>query len=188
MAKFIIFATYYEQEKSANTLINSLIQQTYEDWELLICSNGDESVHNLDIRDSRIKVMLSKPTGSWGCFNREEFRKTLPPNSYLINTSVEDYYAPITLEEINNHKEDLIYWDFSHHHFGYNSSSTTSNLSISNIDWGNFAINTEVALKVPIPNCESYEADGEWVVALKKHLESQGGTTKKIDKILFVKN
>lgn len=188
MAKFVIFATYYQQEKSAYTLINSLIQQTYEDWELVICSNGDESVHNLDILDSRIKVKVSKPTGNWGCYNREEFRKTLPPNSYLINTSVEDYYAPITLKEISKHKDDLIYWDFSHHHFGYDSTSTTSNLSISNIDWGNFAVKSEVASRVPISNCKSYEADGEWVLDLKKYIISQRGNTKKIDKVLFVKN
>lgn len=178
-----IFATYYKQEKEANTLIQSLICQTYEDWQLHICSNGDDSINNLNITDSRITTSISEPTEFWGCYNREEFRKQAP-DSYLINSSVEDYYAPKTLEYLSKRSEDLVYWDFTHHHFEYKSNAIESHPRVGNIDWGNFAVNGALARRVPIPNCESYTADGEWVEALKR----ERITIHKIDRVLFVKN
>lgn len=188
MAKFIIFATYYQQLDSCQTLIQSLLNQTFKDWELHIHSNGDNSIKQLEICDSRINTKITKPTEYWGCYNRESFRTSLPLGSYIINTSVEDYYAPITLEEINKHTEELIYWDFSHHHFNYETSRTESKPSICNIDWGNFAVKTDIALNVPIQDCKSYTADGEWVEAVKNKIIEQGGGIKKIPKVLFVKN
>ena len=179
-----IVATYYQQQKEVWVLIHSLLNQTYKDWNLYICSNGDESVLQLPITDKRIHVEMFAPTGFWGCYNREYMRTRVEDEDYLINCSVEDYYAPTTLEEIAKRNEDFVWFDFSHHHFKYNSSSIESEPSVGAIDWGNFAVKGKVAKQVPIRNCESYTADGEWVEDIMK-LKL---TKHKIKKILFVKN
>ena len=162
MKKVQFFATYYQQKEKANTLINSLMMQTADNWELVICSNADGSVNDLVITDPRITVKVTEEnTGFWGALNRRDYiQNELEDDVLLINTSVEDYYIPKLVELINEHSDkDFIYWDFAHHHFGYNTNQAISQPRITKIDWGNFAIKSSIAKNVSIGSFEKVNPD-----------------------------
>jgi len=183
--KFLIFSTYYKQELSAPVLAYSILNQTYTNWELHICSNGDEGIYDCPIpKDERIHISVSEPSGNWGCLNRRKFIEECDSGHMLINTSCEDYYAPSTLDYISRTSSQFVYWDFSHHHFGYESKHVSSSPNVGGIDWGNFAVDTALAKSVPFPEVDSYCADGEWVTEIIKHSPSK----EKIERVLFVKN
>jgi len=206
------FATYYNQKDSALNLVQSLKRQTSDNWKLTICSNADESVLEFaDIiktlygEDERITIDLKKEnTGYWGALNRKEFiENTLENNELLVNTSVEDIYVPKTIEFINQRTENFIYWDFTHHHFGYKTSMAITQPRINKIDWGSFAILGEYAKSIkmlPVRKTDpkdhtsvieedawiNFAADGLFVEYLFMQMPFISNI--RIPKILFVKN
>tara|TARA_R110000803_G_scaffold44486_3_gene94133 strand:- start:1051 stop:1671 length:621 start_codon:yes stop_codon:yes gene_type:complete len=206
MRKVQFFATYYQQKERVNTLINSLLMQTADNWELVICSNADDSINEVEITDPRITVKLTEEnTGTWGALNRRDYiQNELEDGVLLINTSVEDYYIPKLVEFINEHQDrDFIYWDFSHHHFGYNTNHAISQPRINKMDWGNFAVTSEIAKTITMPDFQvpdpedntkmvvanywkDFKGDGYFV----EHVFGQHPDIKsiRIPKILFVKN
>ena len=137
------FATYYEQEKSAPTLIQSLLMQTADNWKLTICSNADRTLMNIEDQwgiDPRVNfVIKDENTEFWGAKNRRDFYQTVEDGTLVVMTSCEDYYVPKTVQYINERDEDFIYWDFSHHHFEHNTSFAISQPRMKKIDWDNFA-------------------------------------------------
>lgn len=189
MREVIVFATYHNQLKESNTIIASMINQTADNWRLVICSNGDESANEIDTKSHpNIEIRIEKEnSGFWGCKNREKFiQEVANENAFLINTSVEDYYAPKLIECINMYSEhDFIFWDFSHHQFGYETKHANSTLKVGGIDWGNFAVKTDVIAKHGIPNTESYFADGETVVNMLNNSEYK---IVKFENIFMMKN
>jgi hypothetical protein len=200
------FATYYEQEKSAVTLIQSLLMQTADNWKLTICSNADNTLLNVKEQwgfDPRITfIVKEKNSGFWGAPNRKWFiNEVLEDDELIVNTSAEDYYAPKTVEFINSREEDFIMWDFTHHQFNYDVFHCISQPRVRKIDWGNYALLGKYAKQVdmqPIPRkneqgeeymenpWESFFGDGYFVEYLfRQHPEI---TNIRLPKVLFVKN
>lgn len=198
------FATYYEQEHTAMTLINSLLLQTADNWKLTICSNADKSVLNLDVSDPRVEIQLKKEnSGFWGALNRKSFiENELKDDELLINTSCEDYYVKTLVEEINKRDEDFIMWDSAHHHFKYSTIAAMVQPRRNKIDWGSYAILGSCAKKVVMADITKtdpetgqetkhdpwleFTADGifvEYTLLQQKDLK-----TIRLPKILFVKN
>jgi glycosyltransferase involved in cell wall biosynthesis len=204
MRKVHFFATYFEQKEKAHTLINALLAQTADNWELTICSNGDETVNELDITDKRINVKLTKEnTGFWGALNRKEFihSNALGNDDLLINTSVEDYYIPKLVEYINEFTQDFIYWDVAHHQFGYNTNFAIGQPRIKKMDWGGYAVKGSIAKSTQMGTVEIPQADGTvkstdyWKEFMGdgyfvEHIFAQNPAMKtiRIPKILFIKN
>lgn len=196
------FATYYEQQDQAATLIQSLLCQTAQNWKLTICSNADNTlmmVEDIWGNDPRINFIIKdENSGHWGALNRKAFiENDLKDDELLVNCSVEDYYVPKTVEFINSRSEDFIYWDFSHHQFGYETISSMVQPRIRHIDWGSYALLGNIAKSVnmlPVKNNDGTESDAwisffadgifvEYLLDQTPHL-----TSVRIPKILFVKN
>jgi hypothetical protein len=222
------FATYYQQKDSALTLVQSLLRQTKDNWKLTICSNGDESIHEFESQygfiwkgDPRITIKKSEVnTQFWGALNRRDFIQSdeLLPNEMLVNTSVEDYYVPQTVEFVSYklygklpngsdvyhpRTEQFVMWDFTHHHFGYNLASCISQPRLKKIDWGNYAILGEIAKNVKITPLPLGKRDENYNDILENPWESFYGdglfveevfkqfpniTNVRLPKVLFAKN
>lgn len=204
------FATYYDQEYKALTLVNSLMNQTEKNWKLTICSNGDESLNrfaddfdSLYADDGRVNFKITEEnTGYWGALNRKDFiENELEDNELLVNCSVEDYYVPKTVEFINKRNENFIYWDFTHHQFNYDTSKAITQPRMKKIDWGSFAVLGEYAkhLKMLPVNVKdesgevaqqdswiNYFADGLFVEYM--FAQNPAISNVRLPKILFIKN
>jgi hypothetical protein len=192
MREVIIFATYYKQLEKCQTLIHSLKMQTNPNWKLIICSNGDASANDIVLDDERISVTIT-PTNTefWGALNRKDYIENgLPDGVMLINTSVEDYYAPTLIQEVIEcgEKADFVHWDFSHHIFGYQTMYAITQPRISKMDWGSYSIRSEVAKKVVLADdmWKQYVADGIFVEELIKQVPNLKFI--RIPKILMTKN
>jgi hypothetical protein len=185
------FATYYEQEHSSQTLIQSLLMQTADNWKLTICSNADDSVLNLNILDPRVNIILKgENTGFWGALNRRDFIiDSVGDNEMLINTSCEDYYIKTLVEEINKKDEDFVMWDHAHHHFKYNTISAVVQPKRNKIDWGSYAVKGSVAkqaaINTDIETWKEFTADGQFVENI---MQIDNLKVVRLPKILFVKN
>lgn len=206
------FATYYEQKDTAITLVQSLLRQTEGNWKLTICSNGDKSILDFETSygfmwegDDRITIkLLEEDTGHWGALNRKSFiQEELGDDELVVNTSVEDYYVPKTIEYINKRDESFIMWDFTHHHFEYNLSHCISQPRLKKIDWGNYALLGSIAKTVDMESVptgkrddnnkdimenawESFYGDGYFVEFLFRQHPTISNI--RLPKVLFAKN
>lgn len=166
--------------------IGSLRAQTNTKWKAIIYHNGrnphlEEIVH--DMWDPRITYRESpENTGFWGCYNRKKALEEVS-TPYVIQTSIQDYWLPCTVEDLYlAPKEDIIYWDSINHLTG--PERLDCELSPGRVDWGNFAIRTELAQRVGINYPEEFMAD--WLFV--QDVLAMKPTTTKINKILTIHN
>ncbi len=159
------------QEKSYNmAFVDSMFNQTKSDKWKAICihngypdANGDYSFKAIRINpEDNIKLKWSKEnTGRYGCINRQQ-AITECDTEYILQTSVQDYWLPNAMEyiikAIERYNPDLIIWDSINHLVGP-CKVLESKLEWAKIDWGNFAIRTEIAKKVGINHGDQYCAD-----------------------------
>jgi len=123
-------------------------------------------------------------TGSWGCFNRIAALKSIT-TPYVIQTTIQEYYAPCCISEIAKHQDkDIIVWNTIHHSFDYLILDT--DLEVKKIDWSNFAIRTTIAQTVGIKQPTHYCADGLFI----QDCVASGLLVNniKLNKILSIKN
>jgi hypothetical protein len=183
-------AVCYNEIDAVNGFISSMKCQTDSRGRLIIYNNGkNEEISRIvsNYSDDRILYVESEVnTGFWGCYNRIDALNNLVNTDYIIQTSIQDYYIPVAVEEVLNSVKgvDLVYYNCLHNHLGFNVLNTE--LGVSKIDWGCFAIRTDIAKKVGINNPEHDTADGIFIEqCLKSGLLL---TYKKIHKILTVHN
>lgn len=188
MVTFI--AVCYNEVDCVLGFISSMKLQTDPRWKLIIYNNGpNKEIFDLVDRhnDDRITYVESKVnTGYWGCYNRIDALNNMVTTDYVIQTSIQDYYLPIAVKSIleQSGNVDLIYYNCLHNHLGFSVLDTE--LRVSKIDWGCFAIKTRIAKKVGINHPQQDTADGLFI---EECLQSRAVlSTKKIDKILTVHN
>lgn len=194
MKKVIIAATYFEQLDKVAVLLESMKQQTADNYELHILSNADETVY--EIPDKYPSLMTDKVflhcseenTATWGVWNRVQFIETckkLHPDTYIITTSSEDYYAPTLIEEINKQQDkQFIYWDFVTHAFEYKTQRAMAKPFPRYVDWGSFALAVE-EWEWESKLLPEYMADGLHVA---KWMKEKNLSHIRIPKLLMVKN
>lgn len=179
-------ATAFEEKYESMALIGSLLAQKDLRWKLIIYGNKhSEEIYNICqlINDSRITYKVAETnTGFWGCYNRRDAVYNMVDTEYVVQTSIQDYYLPNTVLEILSANEDLIYWNTLHNHFDWELLNTK--LKINHIDWGCFAIKTELAKKVEIRIPNQAHADGQFV---EDSLLAKP-TLRKIEKTLTIHN
>lgn len=155
-------APTYNEKIEPYLFISSLLIQKNSNWKAIIYSNGINK-HCASVvkhfNDSRISYIESETnTGFWGCYNRIDALNNHVNTDFVCQTSIQDYFTPNAVDEILNHIDnDLIYWDSIHNHFNWDILK--SELKPNRIDWGNFAIKTEIAKKVGINQPEYSGAD-----------------------------
>lgn len=182
-------ATAYKENIEINVFLYSLLLQNIDKWKCIICCDGkNEYIQKkvLEINDSRIKIYTeNSPTGFWGHKNRKFALENLVDTEFVIQTSVQDYYCPITVSSILNFSDkfDFIYFNCIHNHKNYNILN--SQIKTNFIDWGSFAVRTEIAKKVGIHDTEYSGCDGLFAERCGVY---QNVRKIKIDKVFTVHN
>ena len=182
-------AVCYNETHEIDLFCSSLLAQRDGRWNAVVFCNGKnpEIASSMEryLTDSRFSYVESDSnSGYWGCYNRITALQFVNAD-YVINTSIQDYYTPNAVGEILAHAgRDIIYWKCIHNHFQWDVLDST--LELSRIDWGSFAVKTEVARKVGIKEPTSCAADGLFISDLIN--AGYSGNNMKINKILTVHN
>lgn len=181
-------ATSYKETYDAYMFISSLKLQTNNNWRCIIFNDGpNEFIKKVvdEFNDDRITYYESDvPMGSWGHYSRQTALNYVD-TEFLIQTSIQDYYIPTTVEDILNVSisNDLILFNCLHNHFNYGILNSLP--KINRVDWGCHAIRTSVAKNVGIQQPESSVCDGIFV---ENCLKYPGLRYHKIEKILTTHN
>lgn len=196
-SKLITICAVAHNEPSWNVpLFDSLLAQTDPDsWCCRVIHNGpaaDESEFNNRCywlkNDSRFQLECSPTdTGNWGTANRQRAIDECQ-TEYLVQTSVQDYWLPQAMgyitKTLTENKPDILVWNSVNHLVGP-CRVLDADLKWSKLDWGNFAVKTEIAKQVPIKQKE-YCADFLFVQdCMNKGLIKRA---QKIDALLTIHN
>ena len=121
----LFIAPAHNEQEHQCLLINSLLNQAEGNWKCVIYHNGPNQYMKNQVEsigDTRITYMESvSDTGMWGCKNRQH-AIDICDTEYIINTSVQDYYTPNTVQEITRALEsgaDIVHWQAINHLFRY---------------------------------------------------------------------
>lgn len=186
--KIVTFiSTSYNETIDVYQFISCLLLQTDSRWKCIIYNDGENDyIKNVveNFNDERIKfINTPKPTKFWGHYNRIDALNNHVDTEYIIQSSIQDYYTPNTVSEILKYRGvDFIYFDCIHNHFQYNILYTEPYKC--RIDWGCFAVKTELAKKIGINNPEHPHCDGMFV----EDIFSNNITNIKINLVMLVHN
>lgn len=182
-------ATAYNETIDSYQFISSLILQTNPNWKCIVyCDAPNEYIKkSIDFfNDNRISYIHNEtPKKWWGHHNRNFALNNIVDTEFIIQTSIQDYYTPNTVELILNYSKnhDFIYFNCIHNHRKYDVLD--SQPVIAGIDWGSFAVRTNIAKEIGYLHIEDSLADGKFVERCFKH---NGLRPIKINKILTVHN
>ena len=98
---FSIIIPLYNREKTISRAINSILNQTYQDFEIIViddCStdNSAEKVYEFKLRDSRIKYIKNEMNQE-RCISRNKGIQ-IALGKYVCFLDSDDYHLPIHLE------------------------------------------------------------------------------------------
>lgn len=103
MPKVSIIMPYYNAAEYIFETVESIINQTYDDWELIIvddCSPASETAETLlkvEAMDERIRVLRAKVNGGAGCARNIGIKKA--KGRFLAFIDSDDWWYPTKLEE-----------------------------------------------------------------------------------------
>jgi hypothetical protein len=165
-------AAAYKEKYDPYLFISAMLLQTDPRWKCLIYCDQPNTYVNKAVRhfkDDRITVVSNKkPKGFWGHYNRKHALEELVDTEFIIQASIQDYYIPITVQEIleNFNNKDLVFFNCIHNHktvySDHKSYSRVQDtiLLARRIDWSSYAVRTNIAKKIGINNPESDICDG----------------------------
>jgi hypothetical protein len=183
-------APAFNEQFCCYNFIAAMLCQKNPDWKAIMYHNGPNSWLKCFISsfgDPRLVYKESETnTGAWGAYNRIDALNNIVDTEFVVQTSIQDYWLPNTVDVIMQHSEnDFIYWNSINHLAGY-EKVLESRPEIDWIDWGNFAVKTEIARQVGIKHPTEFTADGLFVTDLM----NSGLITKivKAEQILTIHN
>jgi hypothetical protein len=182
-------ATAHKETVDSYQFLSSLILQTDSRWKCIIyCDGRNEYIEKVVevFNDDRISIFYSEePKGFWGHYNRKYALDNLVDTEFVIQTSIQDYYLPITVGEILKltSKYDFIMFNSLHNHISYKILDVEP--IKCKIDWGMFAIKTSIAKQNGINNIENRYCDGVFVEECFRNFNLKSA---KIHKILMIHN
>lgn len=183
-----IIATAHKEKKANRVFLQSMDMQTCQKgWNAYVWQNGmrGDLLDSVCDTESVQYKNSDTDTGNWGTANRQRAIDECVTD-YIIQTSIQDYWLPQSIEyilkAIERHSPDLIIWDSINHLVGP-CKVLESALEWSKIDWGNFAIRTDIAKAVGINHGDQYCAD--WLF-IQDVLNSGLVDEKKILKIPYI--
>lgn len=165
MVTFI--APAFNERIESYIFIGAMLCQQDTNWKAIIYHNGPNKWLRYFVdsfADKRLTYRESPVnSGAWGTFNRIDAINNWVDTEYVVQTSIQDYWFPNAVKCIGEHQDmDFIYWNSINHLTGYERLLDCEPI-INRIDWGNFAIKTEIARKVGINKPEEFTADGLFV-------------------------
>lgn len=183
---FVLIA--YGETNEPYVSLGSLLCQKSPNWKAIVWHDGpNDNMRTMveGFNDPRISYREEEVnSGTWGVYNRIRSLDVVD-TEYMIQTTVQEYYSPVVVTAIETNKDaDIVLWNVSHHHFGY--QTLDSQLAVKRIDWSNFAIKTEIAKQVGINHPKDFCADGMFIQdCVASGLIKKGV---KIPRVLSVKN
>jgi DNA-binding transcriptional ArsR family regulator len=184
-------ATAHNESRHDSPFVDSMLNQKSKEWKAIIFHNGPnpkmkewiESYNNpqLEYYES------AHDTGNWGTFNREQAVMHLVDTSYVINTSIQDYYLPCAvgdITEIIKEDVDFLSWPAINHLYRY--YPINGELANGHIDWGQFCVKTSIIKSTGIVGKDKF--NGDWLTIhaiLHSRLLKK---VKKLDKIITIHN
>lgn len=182
-------ATAYKETHDPYMFVSALLLQKNPNWKCIIyCDEPNQHVVDAVaiFKDDRFKVVANETaTKYWGHYNRKRALHELVDTEFVLQSSIQDYYTPNTVDEILKHSEtsDFIYFDMIHNHFDYDVLDTLPQRN--RIDWGGYAVRTSVARRIDIEHLQACNCDGIFAERcfLDEHVRSV-----KLEKILAVHN
>ncbi len=137
--KFSIIVPVYNTEKYLKECLDSLINQTYRDFEIILVDDGstDSSGEICDIyaeqNPDRIKV-IHKPNG--GLISARITGNKHASGDYILNVDSDDFVSLDLLKTVNEKIEEYDFPDMVIYSFVYNSDGKTENRkeTLSNVD------------------------------------------------------
>jgi len=165
MQKAVTFIVIcYKEYWEAYMFCASMLLQKNPNWKCIIWHDGpNEELKTIidSFNDTRFTYIANEENlGSWGAFNRIKALEMVD-TEYVIQTTLQEYYIPITVDKILESKNDFIYWNTIHHSFGYRILNSYPKITF--IDWSNFAVKTKIAQSVGINHPKEYCCDGMYV-------------------------
>lgn len=194
--KYSFIIPCWEQTHLLKCLLQSIVCQTYDNWEVILVHDGINNTHQSQIseylKDSRFKYYSTPQRyGYWGHYGRE-YGTNLAVGDWIIHTNDDNYFTPNLLEEINSiltPELNFVYWEMIlgkysnlHSHNQKDYGHFIPKIQHSYIDWGQFATKSEIIKKYQINKHEA-AADGTLVESMKNELIPYF-----INKCLFVHN
>lgn len=174
-----IVATAHNEFPSNRPFIDSMLNQTERvsegRWKMIVWHNGPWGHHDHHTWKFTQDGFTHQPeykysetdTGDWGARNRQQAIDECD-TEYIIQTSIQDYWLPQAMEyiirELQKSSPDILVWNSINHLVGP-CQVLDSQLVWSKLDWGNFAIRTDIARQVRIMP-EQYCADWYFIKAL----------------------
>lgn len=186
MKTLTIIATSHNEVVYNRAFVDSMEMQTdkSKNWKAIVWNNGEseEMWNGVAEYSNRIIYKESeKDSEKWGTENRQQAINECDTD-YIIQTSIQDYWLHQAMEYILKGLEkgpDILIWN-SINHLISPCQILDAQVAWSKLDWGNFAIRTDIAKKIGIKHGEQYCAD---YLFIKDCLDSGLVDTKKILKI-----
>jgi hypothetical protein len=160
-------APAFNEKFETYIFIGAMICQKDPNWKAIIYHNGPNKWLKYFVDSFGDKRLIYKEsatnTEAWGTYNRIDAINNLVDTKYVVQTSIQDYWFPNTVSSIMEHlEEDFIYWNSINHLAGYENVLDCQPI-VDHIDWGNFAIRTDIAKQVGINKPTEFTADGLFV-------------------------
>lgn len=118
MPKISIITPSYNCEKFLPETITSVTNQTFADWEWIICDDGSTDASReilAKIQDPRVKVLYSKKNLGAGNARNEALKEAT--GDFITFIDADDYWHPTFLEEMTNfmteNHAELAYCNYS---------------------------------------------------------------------------
>ena len=110
--KFTIIIPAYNSSKFINIPLDSLLKQTFKDFEVLIIDDGSTD----DLKGSVSKYtslnknwrVIKKKNGNWGSVINYVKHKKLAKGDYVTVLDSDDFFQPEMLEEVSKQNGDII--------------------------------------------------------------------------------
>lgn len=184
-----VVAPAHNEKYEVYMFCGMMLCQANKNWKAIIYHNGPNSWMRQAVESFKDERLIYKESeidsGNWGTANRIDALQNLVDTEFIIQSSIQDYYPPIFIEEISKINDDLVTWNGINHIFGYSNALDIQPIQ-GRIDWGNFKVRTEIAKKVGINYPKEFCADGLFIHDLLKSNLLHG--YRKINQILTYHN
>lgn len=108
-----VIVPVYNAEKYIDRCVNSIISQTYGDWELFLIDDGSkdnslERIKQYEKKDKRIKALHQENQGAGAARNKG---LEMVSGDYVVFVDSDDYIEPDYFRLLSNHTEDVVFID-----------------------------------------------------------------------------
>lgn len=184
-----IVAVTFNHGHRLKCFIESILSQTSNNYNLFVIHDGpDESFRRLEYPNVHL-IEHPHRTFDYGHHLRDWALQNVVKSEYVLITNGDNYYTPTMVEEVSKRNEDMIYFDFIHHHDNpRNENKSTygllkSKLENSFIDMGSVVVRSSLAKQVGF---KSLEMGADWIYF--NEILKLNPSIYKINKVLFVHN